>query len=581
VSTEQESVRGRRVARVIDREVAPIWHDRFARMILQRIPIVPGSFVLDVHCGAGRTTADLLQRLDDTSRVFAIEPDPAFIGLAKARVRPEWRDRVYFKQGDISSITGMGDATYDLTIANLVLGEAHDRLGVLSELVRVTKPGGYVFATLAMDGTWAEVEDLLGETLRDAGLKGAPMRRLERLRALRPTGRALADLMARLGVHDDDFVVEQERCAMLFPSGREFLFAPVVEHVPLRLWKAIIGQHGKPQELFWRLKEAIDAYYANHVFSVTMVAGLLQIQVANGEHRGHTLRTAHSRYHQEIDRIWRAEAVADTSDSDLEIDIDLDVEEEVEVAAASATAAAPAAAEEFEEEDREIFEALERVDAGIDQLLDDVFEFGEGDTVARRKEAPAKGSSRDEATSTRPPRPPSPDRAGRIASARHPPAVCPTPHHLTQKNLYARRRNEVATRPLRVRALGLRLQPRPVRRRRKGPGAHHRENTRANKGRRKGAAHRQGRHGLRRERADGDARLDQDLARHARCDRGTRCHRGRHRRGAHRGHHERVARAQRAFALQSRRGKDSRAQPGAARGASTCPRGERSDRWLL
>jgi len=394
VSTEQESLRSRRVARVIDREVAPIWHDRFARMILQRIPLVPNSFVLDVHCGAGRTTADLLQRLDDGSRVLAIEPDQAFITLAKARIRPEWRDRVYFKQGDLSSVTGMGDATYDMTIANLVLGEAHDRLGALSELIRVTKPGGHVFATLPMEGTWAEVEDLLGETLRDAGLDGAPLRRLERVRALRPNGRALAELATKAGIDEDHYVIEQERCAMLFPSGREFLFAPVVEHVPLRLWKLIIGEYGKPQELFWHLKEAIDAYYANHVFSVTMVAGLMHIQVKNGESSGQSLRASHSRYHPEIERLWRTEPVVEASDSELEIDIDLDVEEEVEVAAASPAAeAAPATPGQFESEDREIFEALERDDHEIDQLLDEVFEFGEGDTRAQRKEPPTKGPS--------------------------------------------------------------------------------------------------------------------------------------------------------------------------------------------
>ncbi len=52
------------MARVIDREVAPVWHDRFARMIYREMPLNPRTFVLDVHCGPGRSTAELLQRLD-------------------------------------------------------------------------------------------------------------------------------------------------------------------------------------------------------------------------------------------------------------------------------------------------------------------------------------------------------------------------------------------------------------------------------------------------------------------------------------------------------------------------------------
>ena len=65
--------RDARVARVIDREVAPVWHDRFARMIYRELPMSDGSFVLDIHCGSGRTTSEILQRMDSSSRVLAID----------------------------------------------------------------------------------------------------------------------------------------------------------------------------------------------------------------------------------------------------------------------------------------------------------------------------------------------------------------------------------------------------------------------------------------------------------------------------------------------------------------------------
>lgn len=410
--------RDRRVARVIDREVAPVWHDRFARLIFQRLAAKPKSIVLDVHCGPGRTTGELLQRLDDSSRVFALEPDPAFIARAKARVRAEWKDRVYFKQGDLSAVTAMGDDTYDITIANLVLDEAHDRAGVLAELMRVTKPGGHVLASWAMQGTWTEVEDLFAEVLRDSGLGDGALRRLERLRSLRPTGAALAELAEELGVDAERLVIEQKRHELLFPSGREFLFAPVVEHGPLRLWKAIIGRDGKPQELFWRLKEAIDAYYAQHVFSVTMIAGLLQIEVPGDG--APSLAGFWDRY-PELDRLWSDEpaASAEASDSDLDMDIDIDLDDdEATPAAASgvsprAPSPKPTPADEFGKDDEDIFAALEEDDAEIDSLLDDVFEFGEGDTIAKRKRTlstPSLEAARERhggaAPKKQPPKPP-------------------------------------------------------------------------------------------------------------------------------------------------------------------------------
>ncbi|HRI08116.1 MAG TPA: class I SAM-dependent methyltransferase, partial [Nannocystaceae bacterium] len=316
---------------MIDREIAPVWHDRFARLILRNLPLRAGQFVLDLHCGPGHTTAELLQRLDDTSRVLAIEPDDTLIEVAKTRVRAEWKNRVYFKPGDIDELTSMGSGTYDLVVANLVLGEGVEIGAALGELLRVTRPGGQVLATIPLWGTWGEVEDIFGEVLRDSGLHGAH-RRLERLRGLRPLPVVLSDAVRNLGIRREDYVIEHERLQMLFPSGREFLFAPVVEHGPLRLWKAIIGEDGSPQELFWRLKEAIDVYYAGHVLAVSVVAGVVNIRVRDPASKGPTLAAEHWRHYPDLDRIWgglaaefaNARPRLPFSDDDVD-DFDIDV----------------------------------------------------------------------------------------------------------------------------------------------------------------------------------------------------------------------------------------------------------------
>jgi len=94
------SLRDRRVGRVIDREIAPIWHDRFARLLIRNLPNnLPNADVtaLDIHCGVGRTTAELLSRLGASARVMALEPDDILLELARTRMRPEWKNRVYLK----------------------------------------------------------------------------------------------------------------------------------------------------------------------------------------------------------------------------------------------------------------------------------------------------------------------------------------------------------------------------------------------------------------------------------------------------------------------------------------------------
>jgi hypothetical protein len=201
--------------------------------------------------------------------------------------------------------------------------------------VRVTKPGGQVLATLPMHGTWEEVEDLFEELLRDEDMRREIVT-LQKLRRRRPTPSQLVAGLRELGIGENDVVVEHERFELLFRSGREFLFAPVIEHGPLRLWKAIIGRAEKPQALFWRFKEAIDTYYAGHVLAVTTVAGLLRVRVPGGGAQGNFAGEYWTRY-PSLARLWKAPGAAakQTDEFDLDLEMDFDVEEPASTPAAA------------------------------------------------------------------------------------------------------------------------------------------------------------------------------------------------------------------------------------------------------
>ncbi|KIG11823.1 General secretory system II protein E domain protein [Enhygromyxa salina] len=322
-------MREQKLARVIDREVAPIWHDRFARLLMRELPSAPETFALDIHSGAGHTTAELLQRLDESSRIVALGRDPWLMQVSKTRVRPEWKRRVYFKSGDIDDVTDMNDDTYDLAIANLVLGEqVVEWLPALAELIRVTKPGGQVLATLPLSGTWREVEDMFEEVLRDEDMR-REVATLQMLRRRRPTPSQLVAGLQSIGLTEQDFVVEHEHFELLFRSGREFLFAPVIEHGPLRLWKAIIGRAEKPQALFWRFKEAIDTYYAGHVLAVNVVAGLVRVRVPGGP--ADNFSSSYWRRYPTLAKLWGGLGgepdAGEASEEDFEFDLDIDLDE--------------------------------------------------------------------------------------------------------------------------------------------------------------------------------------------------------------------------------------------------------------
>lgn len=323
------TLRDQRVARLVDREVVPIWHDRFSRMVFRDLKLRPETFALDIGCGSGQGTAELLTRLDERSRVFALEADPALVTLAKARVRPEWKNRVYFKPGNFDDVTGMAADTYDLTIANLVLGEeVHDWRAALVELIRVTKPGGQILATLPLHGTWMEVEDLFEEVLRDYQLRES-IRMLQHVRRTRPRPRAVADAVMEAGIEPEDFVVEHELFQLLFRSGREFLFAPVIEHGPLRVWKAMLGKAKEPQKLFWRFKETIDTYYAGRVLSVSVLAGVVRIRLPGGDMPA--IATEYWQRFPQLDAIFDGKRISATADEDEDFDLDIDMDMDMDV----------------------------------------------------------------------------------------------------------------------------------------------------------------------------------------------------------------------------------------------------------
>jgi len=69
--------------------------------------------------------------------------------------------------------------------------------------------------------------------------------------------------------------VEIEEFTLLFKSSREFFFAPVIEYGPLAEWKEIAGSGQEMQDVFWYIKEAIDAYFDGRPFQVTVKAGCI------------------------------------------------------------------------------------------------------------------------------------------------------------------------------------------------------------------------------------------------------------------------------------------------------------------
>lgn len=94
-----------------------------------------GQRVLDVGCGPGALTAELVSRVGP-ELVSAVDPSGAFVAAARDRlpgadIRQSAAERLPF-----------ADGAFDITLAQLVVHFMADPVLGLSEMRRVTRPGG-------------------------------------------------------------------------------------------------------------------------------------------------------------------------------------------------------------------------------------------------------------------------------------------------------------------------------------------------------------------------------------------------------------------------------------------------------
>jgi ubiquinone/menaquinone biosynthesis C-methylase UbiE len=261
-----------KLARIYDAEIAPCWGSRFGKLLLRNLAVPARGQVLDVSCGTGYPTIEILRRMTEGSRLIAIDESSAMLEVVRRKVAalgPLGGKGVFFRTESAVPRLSFADDVYDLVVCNLGLGDMPSIEVALRDFARVAKPGGEVRCTLPLAGTFEQFHDLYREVLIKHDKHDA-LDRLEHHVTRYPTCDRVERWLADANL---DGRVEVEEFSLLFRSAREFFFAPVIEYGPLADWKAVAGDGQDMQDVFWYIKEAIDAYFAGGPFHVTVTAG--------------------------------------------------------------------------------------------------------------------------------------------------------------------------------------------------------------------------------------------------------------------------------------------------------------------
>jgi SAM-dependent methyltransferase len=147
-----------------------------------------GRRVLDVGCGPGALTAELLKEFEAVS---AADPSESFVVAARAR----------FPQLDVRRAAAetlpFDDDTFDVAAAQLVVNFMADPVAGLTEMARVTRPNGLVAASVwdhaggkgPLSVFWHAAHDVDPHVKDESGLAGAREGQL-------------AELFDQAGLHD-------------------------------------------------------------------------------------------------------------------------------------------------------------------------------------------------------------------------------------------------------------------------------------------------------------------------------------------------------------------------------------------
>jgi SAM-dependent methyltransferase len=117
------------------------WSRLLAPRLLDLADVRVGQRALDVGCGPGALTAELVARLGARA-VAAVDPSEPFVAAARAR-----HPGVDVRQASAEALP-FPDRTFDAACAQLVIHFMTDPVAGLREMARVTRMGGVVAASV-------------------------------------------------------------------------------------------------------------------------------------------------------------------------------------------------------------------------------------------------------------------------------------------------------------------------------------------------------------------------------------------------------------------------------------------------
>jgi len=124
------------------------WNEDYLGLMAERLELFHCRRLADIGCGKGMMGLKLAAFLSPGAQVYGLDLERKYIKAAKQTVKqrnPAPDVHFHFEEGDAHQLP-YADQSMDLTLCQTLLIHVEDPAAVIGEMIRTTRPGGWVVA---------------------------------------------------------------------------------------------------------------------------------------------------------------------------------------------------------------------------------------------------------------------------------------------------------------------------------------------------------------------------------------------------------------------------------------------------
>lgn len=234
----------------------PFWANHFSKLLMENIPLKPGSKILDVATGTGVPLLDIAKKIDGDSgsAIIGIDIWEAAIFEAKKRINASNLYNASVIKADGNNLPFLRE-TFDYVLSNVGINNFADRETVFAELNRVNKKHGYLILTTNLENCMHEFYYIYSMVLNRLGNKSY-IESLQKQKKERVTITELKALYIRNG-YKLNRLVERE-FKLTYPDSKSFFNNDFIGMGFMKNWIKIVETRDKWDKIQVEIMKEIE-----------------------------------------------------------------------------------------------------------------------------------------------------------------------------------------------------------------------------------------------------------------------------------------------------------------------------------